>query len=168
MEETVVVSIHDVAQSGDLAAVEGILREDPQQLEARDEQGMTPLHMAVQGMRLEVARFLLDRGADVNALNEDERSPLHLAALRGDEAMTRLLLERGAEPNARTRVEVGWRTPLHLAALRGDVAVTRALLERGADPDALDDTDWTPREYAAGWDHHPIAALLGQAAAKEP
>ena len=57
----------------------------------------TPLHAALAGAAgAETVGFLIDQGADVNALAGAGAMPLHLAASRGDKEMVDLLLARGA------------------------------------------------------------------------
>ena len=58
--------IHIAAGNGDLEAVKEMLGADPKLLNAGNEQGRGPLHMAAFSGRQEVAAFLLDRGADIN------------------------------------------------------------------------------------------------------
>lgn len=62
--------------------------------------GMTALHIVVLHGGPDAARWLLDRGADVNAMDTELCStPLGWAARFGREDMARLLLERGADPS---------------------------------------------------------------------
>jgi ankyrin repeat protein len=68
--------------------------------------GATLLHLAMEYDELEIARWLLDRGADPNARSGSDAGPtplFHAVATLGsrDDAKARLLLERGADPNAR-------------------------------------------------------------------
>ncbi|MHC4112111.1 MAG: ankyrin repeat domain-containing protein, partial [Planctomycetota bacterium] len=49
------------------------------------------------GKSPDVAKLLIDNGADVNAKNEYGRTPLHTAAGGGNEQMVELLIERGAQ-----------------------------------------------------------------------
>ncbi|MEM2790511.1 MAG: ankyrin repeat domain-containing protein, partial [Thermofilaceae archaeon] len=58
------------------------------------------LHKAVFRGHLEVARFLVENGADVNARNIDGMTPLHLAVFRGHLEVARFLVEKGADVNA--------------------------------------------------------------------
>ncbi len=90
--------------------------------------------------QLEMARLLLDLGADVDErvlleeLEEPTLSwghPLWYAALAGELEITRLLLDRGADPNANVYAS-GW--PLRNAWGHEDDSVKRLLLERGAKP----------------------------------
>jgi len=66
-----------------------------------DEHGMSPLQHACYKGNLEIAKFLLDRGADVNQ-NDHEHSytALMFAALGGHAALLSLLLEHGANVGA--------------------------------------------------------------------
>jgi cytohesin len=74
---------------------------------------VTPLHVAAANPNLELAQFLLEHGADVNARDAESRAPLHFAVKRRDLEMIRLLLDAGADPNAKD--STGW-TPLCWAA----------------------------------------------------
>ena len=62
--------------------------------------GYTALHTAVASrpVQVEMIKFLLSRGADVNTQAIHNRTPLNTAYDRGDEEMVRILLEHGADP----------------------------------------------------------------------
>ena len=85
---------------------------------------------------IEIARLLLDRGADVNYNDDTGYTALKLAAEEGHLEMVRLLLDAGADMTICGGLDAG--NPLHKAAQCGHVAVVRLLLERGADPNAPD------------------------------
>jgi len=53
--------------------------------------------------------YLLDKGADINAVDYDSRSALHWAALRGSHAIIEVLIERGANLLAQNKLQM---TPL--------------------------------------------------------
>jgi ankyrin repeat protein len=77
--------------------------------------GATLLHMCVDFDEIEIARWLIDHGADVNAKAEIDAegfgghtalfgcvvSQAYMCRLQGDAAFARLLLDHGADPNAR-------------------------------------------------------------------
>ena len=97
----------------------------------RDENGVTPLHLAAAwNSDPGVAGLLLDHGAGLEALGEGGVTPLHGAALlNGNPAVTALLLDRGA--NLEALADYGM-TPLHLAVgENGNPAVAALLLDRG-------------------------------------
>ena len=95
--------------------------------------GGTPLESAAGKGQLEVAKFLLDHGADVNSRNDQGYTPLHFATVNGSKAMVELFLDHQAEANGENNEGV---RPLHLAASRGFLSVVEALLVHGADPNA--------------------------------
>jgi ankyrin repeat protein len=76
--------------------------------------GVTMLGYAVFGNDLQLARLLVDRGANVNSVDKLGMTPLLWAANIdfGDSAMVELLLKAGARPDARNRDGM---TPLELA-----------------------------------------------------
>ncbi|ALD62022.1 ankyrin repeat protein [Mollivirus sibericum] len=66
--------------------------------------GASPLHLAARSNDTDLARILLKKGADVNAVMTQERNatPLHFAAWRNYDHMAFLLLSHGASRDAVT------------------------------------------------------------------
>ena len=67
--------------------------------------GRTPLHWAASYNSLDVARLLIDRGAEVDARDEDGRTPLHYAARPSCLDVARLLIEHGANTDG---IDLSW------------------------------------------------------------
>ena len=65
--------------------------------------GETPLHVAARKGHVEIAKLLLERGADPNIGDIYGWAPLHEAAQWGRTEVARLLLKRGANPNAKDK-----------------------------------------------------------------
>ena len=131
-------------------------------LNARDENGWTPLHTAAAGSKIPgTVTALLEAGADLNAREENGWTPLHLAAGSSETpGIIAALLEAGADPNVRGE---NGQTPLHTAAGSSKIPGTvTALLEAGADLNARDENGWTPLHTAAGSSETPgiVEALL--------
>lgn len=78
-------------------AVRVILRYGRVKLNARDETGSTALHHAVAQGHVEIARLLLDSGADIDARNQEGVTPLELARLMEKKESVRFLESRGAK-----------------------------------------------------------------------
>jgi ankyrin repeat protein len=114
--------------------------------------GFTGLGLACFFGHIEIARHLLDRGADPNlASNNDLHvAPLHSAVATGSAAMVRLLLDRGAQPNV---AEASGYTPLHSAAGHGSREMVDMLLRAGADPARQAKDGKTPADVARQYGH---------------
>lgn len=67
-------------------------------LSLKDGNGCTPLHLAASAGAAQVAREMLELGADVNALDDLNRTPLHMAARFARAETLAVLLEFGANP----------------------------------------------------------------------
>ncbi len=62
--------------------------------------GLTALHYAARDGRIDAARLLINRGADINQLTlGDSSSPLLVATINGNYELAMFLLEQGADPN---------------------------------------------------------------------
>jgi hypothetical protein len=96
------ISVHDAARRGDAADVMRYVRLGAN-VNARDAQGLTPLHWAAAAGNATVAQALIEAGADVNATSPDGVTPLHVAAHMGRREVMSLLLAHGADPTARDR-----------------------------------------------------------------
>lgn len=94
------------AERGDITKVRALLDAGADPNADRASYGhMTALHRAALYNRLDVAKLLIERGADVNHLAHTDfpkgvdGTPLHFAACAGASAIVQLLLERGADPD---------------------------------------------------------------------
>jgi len=86
---------------GDVREVRRMLQEDKSLAKASVENVGTPLHIAATRDMVDVARALLDAGADIEATGQWGGTPLHWAAWLGRVDMLHLLIERGANVERR-------------------------------------------------------------------
>ncbi|KAH0608836.1 uncharacterized protein H6S33_001064 [Morchella sextelata] len=119
--------------------------------------GYTALHYAVNEAHIEVARLLIDHGADVSARDSGQKTPLHEALERGHLEIARLLIDHGADVSAKSSYQS---TPLHEAAEEGYLEIARLLIDHGADVSARDSGQRTPLHEAAERGHLEVARLL--------
>ncbi|XP_008850217.1 B-cell lymphoma 3 protein [Nannospalax galili] len=100
-------------------------------LEARNYEGLTALHVAVNTECQEAVLLLLDRGADIDAVDiKSGRSPLIHAVENNSLSMVQLLLLHGANVNAQM---YSGSSALHSASGRGLLPLVRTLVRSGAD-----------------------------------
>lgn len=123
--------------------------------------GFTPLQLACYFGREEVALWLMEHGADVNARaqNAQQIQPIHAAAANGSIPLLRALLAAGVDVNARQQQGFA---PLHTAADRGDVAMAQLFLSHGADPQAADSAGRTALDLAREKKHEEMVAFLSE------
>ena len=168
-------------RAGNQDEVQHLLLQEPDLLQARDEDGLSPILVAAYQHEPELARFLADRQVVltifeaaatgrsdrilrllakdpdlVNAYAVDGFQPLGLAAYFGQESAARVLVEAGADVQAPARNTLG-ATPLGSAVAGRDPAITRLLLEAGADPNVQERGGHTPLHAAA---HHGDVEIL--------
>ncbi len=61
--------------------------------------GWTLLHTVAEEGTLDIAQFLIGKGANVNKVNHYGETPLHIATDEGKLAIAKLLIENGANVN---------------------------------------------------------------------
>ncbi|KAF6199146.1 hypothetical protein GE061_007171 [Apolygus lucorum] len=152
----------DAAKRGNLARVQRLVT--PENINCRDTQGRnsTPLHLAAGYNNVEVAEFLLENGADVNAQDKGGLIPLHNASSYGHLDIAALLIKYNTVVNATDK----WGfTPLHEAAQKGRTQLSALLLAHGADPMMKNQEGQCPLEVATGED---VRCLLQDAMAAVP
>src|SRR5438876_12293863 len=119
------------ARDGDVAKASDALAAGAN-VNAVNAHNLTPLLEASGGEHLEMARYLIGQGAEIDFTGMREGSPLMLAAYMGHLEFLRLFLEGGA--NANLAMPNGGETALHMAAVTGKTTAAKMLLDAGADP----------------------------------
>ena len=150
-----VLDLHVAARLGWVDRVRALIAEDPSRVHARGGDGQTPLHRAGS---LEVARILIEHGADIDARDVDHESTPAQYQVREHPEIARDLVVRGCE------------TDLLLVTALGDLPRVRALLD--ARPEAIhtavDDESFPKRNPRSGgtiyqwtlgahWNAHRVA-----------
>ena len=132
-----------------------VLAKHPQtNLNAQNNVGETPLMLAAISNQIELAKVLIEHGADVN---KPDWTPLHYAATRGHRDMMRLLLDHDAYIDSES---ANGTTPLMLAAYSAPPLAVKLLLEEGADPTLANHGQATALDLALSKDHQQSAFYI--------
>lgn len=130
--------LHAAAWHGEIDAVASA---SPAALEARDDRGRTPVHVAAYARQRDVIRALAKAGANLEALEDDRYDAVTIAAVADDEQTLAVLLELGASAKLVTSPYDG--TALIAAAHLGHDGVVRQLIAAGAPLDHVNNLHWT-------------------------
>jgi ankyrin repeat protein len=120
IERGALVDVHAAARLGRIETVRTLVEADPQLVHARGGDGQTPLHFA---STVDIAAYLLDRGAEIDARDIDHESTPAQWMLGDRVDVARYLVERGCT------------TDILLAAAVGDLEKVRGHLD--ADPRSI-------------------------------
>ncbi|MGX9891852.1 ankyrin repeat domain-containing protein [Wolbachia endosymbiont of Protocalliphora sialia] len=134
-------SLHSAASLGDLSKVATLLKHNSY-IDTRDHNGQTPLHYSIRSGNTEVAKYLIDNGANLNIQDNPYRqtakyayskTPLHYAIESGNTEIVKYLIDRGANPNIQDAYS---ETPLYSAIYSGNTEIVKYLLDHNADPNS--------------------------------
>ena len=128
------MSLLRFVESGNLNGVKRIIERNYNEINKTDSYGSTVLHEACQLGQDHIVKYLLERGATIDARDCYGRTPLHFATNNGKLEIVKLLLDRGATIDAKDK---DGQTPLHWASNNGKLEIVKLLLERGATIDAI-------------------------------
>lgn len=154
-------------------------------IEKRDEENSTPLHIACKLGSIAVATYLVEEGAELEAVNHLGKTPLMIAIENEELECIKMLTAAGANINHRDKSRY---TPLYLAVATGCIAIilffahqshikfdpnalyyavmdnnlalVKTLVESGADVSAPSSHNDNPLQCAARHDHFEILSYL--------
>src|SRR5438105_13019989 len=115
-----IVDVHAAARLGMIGKLRELISADPALVQARGGDGQTPLHFA---STVEIAEFLLEHGADIDARDVDHESTPAQYMVRDRQEIVRCLIQRGCK------------TDILMAAALGDADLVRKHLN--TDPDCI-------------------------------
>ncbi|XP_062427676.1 ankyrin repeat and SOCS box protein 3 [Rhea pennata] len=141
--------IHEAAVRNSSECLRLLIRAAPSENYIKSEtfEGMCALHLSASHGCVESVNFLLEAGADPNAVTTEGSTLLFLAVENGHPGIVKLLLQYGAGINGHHSWS-GWNS-LHQASYQGYTEIIKILLEKGANKECEDDFGITPLFVAA-------------------
>ncbi|BET28964.1 hypothetical protein wCauATS_11660 [Wolbachia pipientis] len=122
---------------------ESLLENSYKNIYARDKNGRTALHYAVE---VKTVELLVEKGANVNAKDIEGYTALHLAVTEKRLEIVRELIKSGADVNAE---EYGNKCiPLHLACMVGEKEIVEELVKAGGEIEQADKFGMTAMDYS--------------------
>jgi ankyrin repeat protein len=153
------LELHEAAAAGQLARVQQIVEKDPTLAKSFSPDGFPVFALPAVFGHLEVAEYLLGKGADVNAAatNGTGYNALTGAVASGHTSIVAWLLANGADPNY--RYGAGY-SPLLTAAANGHLGIVSLLLASGADLHAKANDGKTALSFAQQRGHAEVTEFL--------
>jgi ankyrin repeat protein len=155
----VALELHEAAAAGQLARVRQIVDKNPTLAKSFSPDGFPVFALPAVFGHLEVAEYLLGKGADVNAVatNGTGYNALTGAVASGHTAIVSWLLANGADPNY--RYAAGY-SPLLTAAANGHLGIVSLLLASGADLHAKTNDGKSALSFAQERGHAEVTDFL--------
>ncbi len=126
--------------------------------DSKNEKGVPILILSIRNHHTNLARLLIEAGADVNRISADRgSSALMEAAALGDIDMVKELLEHGANPDL---ISKNGQTALMLSIGEGKLEVAKLLIQHRADLSIVDALGMSARKYAELFKHQDVVALI--------
>lgn len=155
------MDLYESIAYGQLQGVKEAITKQADLLNQAAPDGFSPLCLAAYFAQFEVAKWLIEQGADLNqaAANPSKVAPIHAAVAANHLELVKLLLDEGAAVNLAQTQGV---TPLHSAAHRGNLDMVKALVGAGANVHAKMDSGETALSFAEKDNHQEVVDYLNQ------
>lgn len=147
--------LHLVAEIDRSELIEELFKVD-RNINQKDRDGNTPLHIALKGESASAAATLYKLGADLLATNVHKQTILHFACQYNNITIALAAIKNGANVKA---MQTGNWAPIHYACSAGNIAMVVLLAENGADLSVPVGYGWTPGDIVFG-KHPNIASFL--------
>lgn len=125
--------IHYAVTFGRLELIKLLIEKDKNNISAVNNFGNTPLHIIDNSTKdnKEIYAYLLQKGAQINAVNKGKATALHNSVGHRKSEITTLLLSKNPDLNTG---DIYGKTPLFIAASLNDMSTFIKLLQTGANP----------------------------------
>jgi len=147
----------EIISNDNVEVVNTLINRMPILLNKKDDNGECALFIACEYNRLEVVRYLLSKGADIDQTDESGISPLCIASAEGYNKIVKLLIQNGAKVN---KADDEGTTPLYVASERGHIKVVKILIAKGAIVNMTNNDGMTPLLIAKAYGKNKVVEYL--------
>jgi ankyrin repeat protein len=112
--------------------------------------------LSIERHRFEMAKLLVELGANLEAVNLDQQTPLMVAAAYAEAPFIKLLLDHGVDPNKPNKDVYA----IQQTAVTGNIDAARALLDAKVDVNARSAKGWTALHIGVVKDHADYVKFL--------
>lgn len=156
-----------MANKGDLALLENLVKKNPEALTERDETGATPLHHAAAGGYITLIQFITTVVNPEGRYRSAELQHIYISCHLNRAAFAVLLITYiwdvfGSTPFSTSGINSGddqGNVPLHCAVEKNKAESCRALLDLGADPNILNVALMAPLHLAVSLGHNNLVEV---------
>ena len=127
--------IHELVKDGNHDSVKIYLSQHPNQFDVVDNRNSTPLHFACDRGFIEIVKYLVKLGADINKQDINGDTPLVWAIARNHYDVAEYLIRKGADVNVLNNNHIN---ALFWTIYRSDLAMAKLLIDNGIDIDIQD------------------------------
>ncbi|WP_090753059.1 ankyrin repeat domain-containing protein [Nonlabens sp. Hel1_33_55] len=156
--------IFNSIKSGNEVDLETLLK-NGEETEQFNENGLTPLWMAVFNNDTTSVKILIENGANVNGLTEKGLTPIIVGSMANAKESVRILLDNGADVNWKSPA-VGNQEAIRFASKNGTVEFIKMLLDAGADMESTANDGGTPLLAAVYSNNYNLAKFYFDMGAK--
>ena len=153
------LDIFEASVLGKLERLKSLIEQDSALVETYSPDGFTPVTLAAYLGQKSVTEYLIEKGANVNAIakNATGFTALTGAVANNHVEISKILVKRGANVNHRYE---GGVSPLMEACLNGNLELVNFLLENGADSSAKTKDEKSPLTFAKEKNHGKVVEAL--------
>ncbi len=149
-------TIFDVSRSGTVAQAKILFKQNPKIINEINDAGYSPLILACYRGNTEVAKFLINNGADLN-YNNAMGTPLMAAVVKNNIEIVNLLLEKNVNVEQK---DANGTTALIYAAMFKNHEIAKSLIKAKANYETKDNRGNSALDYAILADDDQLIEIL--------
>lgn len=150
------LDVFDIARKGTLSEARASVKQNPKAFNVVNQEGYSPLILACYRNNIEVAKFIIENGGDING-NSNMGTPLMAAIVKGNNEIAKILIDKKADVNL---ADANGTTALIYAVQFQNMKILKLLLENKADKAHKSKEGKTAFEYAVFAGNDEIINLL--------